>query len=97
MGPLAGYSAPQASVPLTVVPVPAADSASLWLAFDISMGVRRDDVALRARRARRHRVPAGGAGPAVGWTPGGGLAAWSQHHLMGRVLSRLGSGRADAP
>jgi ABC-type amino acid transport substrate-binding protein len=46
-GPLAGYFAPRASVPLTVVPLPSArDSSGAQLAFDIAIGVRRADTAL---------------------------------------------------
>src|SRR5262249_16699476 len=48
-GPLAGYFAKQASTPLSLVPVtPRQDSPSLRFVFDISMGVRREDQALRA-------------------------------------------------
>jgi mxaJ protein len=47
-GPLAGYFASRESVPLDVVPVsPQVDPPALPLAFDISMGVRRSDKALR--------------------------------------------------
>jgi len=49
-GPLAGYFARRSPVPLDLVPVaPAVDPPALPLAFDIAMGVRRGDVALRAR------------------------------------------------
>jgi mxaJ protein len=59
-GPLAGYFARRAAVPLAVAPVwPAIDPPALPLAFDISMGVRRGNDALRARLdgviARRRR------------------------------------------
>lgn len=47
-GPLAGYFASREAVPLDVVPVsPQMDAPALPLAFDISMGVRRSDKALR--------------------------------------------------
>ena|SRR5438105_2961686 len=49
-GPLAGYFARRAAVPLEVVPVsPPIDPPSLPFVYDISMGVRRGDNALRAR------------------------------------------------
>ena len=58
-GPLAGYFASRAAVPLDVVPVsPQMDPPALPLAFDIAMGVRRSDGALRdtlnAILTRRH-------------------------------------------
>jgi quinoprotein dehydrogenase-associated probable ABC transporter substrate-binding protein len=47
-GPLAGYFAPKAGVPLEVVPVsPQVDLPFLPFVFDISMGVRREDVKLK--------------------------------------------------
>ena len=47
-GPLAGYFAKQARVPMEVVPVsPQIDQPFLPFVFDISMGVRRDDQQLR--------------------------------------------------
>lgn len=47
-GPLAGYYARQSSVPLTLQPVsPQIDLPFLPLVYDISMGVRREDTALR--------------------------------------------------
>ena len=47
-GPLAGYFAKRATPPLTLVPVaPQIDLPYLPFVFDISMGVRRDDAALR--------------------------------------------------
>jgi mxaJ protein len=47
-GPLAGYFAKQARVPMDVVPVsPQIDQPFLPFVFDISMGVRRDDQQLR--------------------------------------------------
>jgi quinoprotein dehydrogenase-associated probable ABC transporter substrate-binding protein len=47
-GPLAGYFASREPVPLDVMPVsPQTDPPALPLAFDISMGVRRGDKALR--------------------------------------------------
>ena len=62
-GPLAGYFAPRQTVPLRVTPVqPQIDGPRLPMTFDISMGVRREDEALRqeidailARRKRRDR------------------------------------------
>jgi mxaJ protein len=48
-GPLAGFYARRQSVALDLSPVsPAQDGAALVFAFDIAMGVRRDDQALRA-------------------------------------------------
>jgi mxaJ protein len=47
-GPLAGYFAKQAPVPLEVVPVsPAMDPPALPFTFDISLGVRQRDAALK--------------------------------------------------
>jgi mxaJ protein len=46
-GPTAGYFARQEAVKLELRPVPLADGPALPMVFDISMGVRRDDVALR--------------------------------------------------
>jgi quinoprotein dehydrogenase-associated probable ABC transporter substrate-binding protein len=63
-GPLAGYFARLSPVPLDLVPVaPALDPPALPLAFDIAMGVRRGDVALRTRlddvlRRRRRELDA---------------------------------------
>jgi mxaJ protein len=49
-GPLAGYFADREAVPLRLTPVaPRADSPVLPFVFDISMGVRRKDDALRAK------------------------------------------------
>jgi mxaJ protein len=46
-GPLAGYFAAQENVPLALEPVqPWRDDGEVPMAFDISMGVRRDDNAL---------------------------------------------------
>lgn len=46
-GPTAGYFARREPVKLSLAPVPIADGPALPMVFDISMGVRRDDVALR--------------------------------------------------
>jgi mxaJ protein len=47
-GPLAGYFATREAVPLRIVPVsPEADAPSLPFTFEISMGVRRGETALR--------------------------------------------------
>ena len=47
-GPLAGYFAPRQDVKLTVTPVePQVDGPRLPMAFDISVGVRKEDEALR--------------------------------------------------
>jgi len=49
-GPLAGYFASQSTVPLRVEPVsPALDTAQYPMTFQIAMGVRRDNTALRDR------------------------------------------------
>ena len=58
-GPLAGYFAPRQPVPMEIVPVsPQIDLPFLPFVFDISMGVRREDTALRdsveAILGRRH-------------------------------------------
>jgi mxaJ protein len=58
-GPLAGFFARRTAVPLAVVPVwPAIDAPGLPLQYDIAMGVRRGNTALRARlddSIARHR------------------------------------------
>ena len=47
-GPLAGYFAKQSHIPLEVVPVsPQIDQPFLPFVFDISMGIRRDDLELK--------------------------------------------------
>jgi mxaJ protein len=47
-GPLGGYFAPRQSEPLVITPVrPAFDGPQLPMVFDIAMGVRKDDEALR--------------------------------------------------
>ena len=46
-GPTAGYFAAREPVKLSLSPVPVADGPALPMAYDISMGVRRDDLALR--------------------------------------------------
>jgi mxaJ protein len=49
-GPLAGYAAKISAVPLTVVPITdTEDFAPLRFQFDIAMGVRKGDHALKAR------------------------------------------------
>ena len=49
-GPLAGYAAETSAVPLTVVPITdTEDFAPLRFQFDIAMGVRKRDHALKAR------------------------------------------------
>jgi mxaJ protein len=49
-GPLAGYAAKTSAVPLTVVPITSTeDFAPLRFQFDIAMGVRKGDHALKAR------------------------------------------------
>jgi mxaJ protein len=57
-GPLAGYFAPRQDVPLHITPVAPARDLTLPLAFDIAMGVRHGDEALRAEidaaLSRRH-------------------------------------------
>jgi mxaJ protein len=47
-GPLAGYVARRKHLPLRIVPTPARDD-GLPFAFDIALGVRKDDLALAAR------------------------------------------------
>jgi mxaJ protein len=48
-GPLAGYFAPKQTVPLRLSPVkPQIDGPKLPMVFDISMGIRKEDTALRA-------------------------------------------------
>ena len=47
-GPMAGYFAARQRIPLDVVPVPTArDASGLWFAYDIAVGVRKGDRALR--------------------------------------------------
>lgn len=46
-GPTAGYFARAEPVKLSLSPVPVADGPALPMIYDISMGVRRDDIALR--------------------------------------------------
>lgn len=49
-GPLAGFAARRAAHPMTLTPVkPWLDGPQLPMVYDISMGVRRDDVKLRAQ------------------------------------------------
>lgn len=49
-GPLAGYFAAKQTPPLTVTPVAAANDGASWpMQFDISMGVRKGNTALRDR------------------------------------------------
>ena len=62
-GPLAGYFARRQRVPLDVVPVsPASDGAAVPFTFDIAMGVRKSEAALRdtldAILTRRHAAVA---------------------------------------
>ena len=48
-GPIAGYFAQRQTIPLTLVPVPAeAGSPTLPFAYNISLGVRREDTGLKA-------------------------------------------------
>jgi mxaJ protein len=57
-GPVAGYFATRSPVPLAVKPLPPFDGPQRPMVFDVSMGVRKDDRALRqeveAVLARRH-------------------------------------------
>jgi mxaJ protein len=46
-GPTAGYFAKVEPVKVKLTPVPQSDGPALPMVFDVSMGVRRDDVALR--------------------------------------------------
>src|SRR5262249_24830365 len=49
-GPLAGYFARRATAPLKITPVsPEVDSPSLPFVFDICLGVRREDTALKSQ------------------------------------------------
>jgi mxaJ protein len=59
-GPLAGYFASKAAHPLRITPVqPWLDGPSLPMVFDISMGVRKDDLKLRDQldQALERRAP----------------------------------------
>lgn len=59
-GPFAGYFAPRQAIPLEIAPVsPALDPPDLTFVFDISLGVRPDDVALRGEleKALERRRP----------------------------------------
>jgi mxaJ protein len=59
-GPLAGYFAARSPTPLTLTPVsPQMDGPQGQMAFDISMGVRKDDAAFRTELEgvmARHRA-----------------------------------------
>jgi mxaJ protein len=46
-GPVAGYFAARSSVPLALTPVPPFDGPQLPMVFDVSMGTRKEDRALR--------------------------------------------------
>ncbi|MFN2384003.1 MAG: substrate-binding domain-containing protein [Gemmatimonadota bacterium] len=48
-GPLAGYFSKQQPIPLTIAPLPASERADLPFEYDITMGVRRGDTALKER------------------------------------------------
>jgi mxaJ protein len=48
-GPLAGWAAASSTVPLAVMPIDRPPGEPLPFTFDIAMGVRKDDRALRAR------------------------------------------------
>ena len=68
-GPTAGYFTSREPVKLSLSPVPIADGPSLPMVFDISMGVRRDNIGLRreldaalARRAVDIRAVLAGYG-----------------------------------
>ncbi|MBW3654463.1 MAG: substrate-binding domain-containing protein [Gemmatimonadetes bacterium] len=80
-GPLAGYFAPKLNVPMEIVPVsPQVDVPFLPFVYDISMGVRREDTALRAevdsildlRRAEVDAILDGYGVPRAGTAPRGG-------------------------
>ncbi len=79
-GPLAGYFAPRLGTPVDIVPVtPQLDAAVLPMAYDMAIGVRREDAALAreleevlqrrsadvARLLRRYGVPIVAAPPAT--------------------------------
>ncbi|MEN9933410.1 MAG: hypothetical protein RIS17_1983 [Pseudomonadota bacterium] len=59
-GPVADYYGRRAATPLMLSPLPASDGPQLPLRFDISMGVRKGDLALRRRldAAIERRAPA---------------------------------------
>jgi mxaJ protein len=62
-GPIAGYYAGRQPVPLTVRPTPGSDGPTLPMVFDISMGLRREDIELKraledALMASRPRIDA---------------------------------------
>jgi mxaJ protein len=48
-GPLAGYFSKQSGVPMTLTPLPDADSPDLPFAYDVAIGTRRADRELRAK------------------------------------------------
>jgi mxaJ protein len=98
-GPLAGYFAPRQAVPLAMAPVsPQIDLPFLPFVFDMAMGVRREDTALRDRLDRaieqreaeiaaildRYGVPRVG-GP-------GGAPARTGHATAGRAAEMRGGG-----
>lgn len=59
-GPVAGYFSQRSSVPLTLSPVPPDDGRDWPMAFDISMGVRKNDAVFKrkieAALAREHEA-----------------------------------------
>jgi quinoprotein dehydrogenase-associated probable ABC transporter substrate-binding protein len=100
-GPLAGYFAPQESVPLAIVPLPdSVDRTGLPMAYHIAMGVRRSDRALGqqlndiiARRQaeitrilEEYHVPMLALPRAA--TPGGGGATTGSRATVGRDTVR---------
>jgi mxaJ protein len=48
-GPVAGYFAKEQPIPLAIVPLPPSEQADLPFEYDIAMGVRRADRALREK------------------------------------------------
>jgi mxaJ protein len=87
-GPLAGYFAQRQKVPLEMAPVSPQHEAGLPLVFDIALGVRRGDTALRdrlqaaldARRAEVDRILADYGVPRLDLTDNGNDATEAQRH-----------------
>ena len=91
-GPLAGYFAQRSAVPLRVVPITGTEAfAPLLFQFDIAMGVRKQDKALKdrldeilARDATRHTRPA----RELWRSPGDGGRGRVRHPLMAGSVRR---------
>ena len=87
-GPLAGYFAPRLGVPVDIVPVTPQVDAMLPMAYDMAIGVRREDAALareleavlQRRSADVARLLRGYGVPIVAGAPGARRTAGSRSH-----------------